>query len=88
MRVELGLDRVGVVAADAAESVTETVADAWKSLRDQAAPMVDKLRPQIEAATNYARDEPARTALGLAAAGAVLIGLMAMIRSSHSDSDL
>ena len=75
-------------AADAAESVTETVADAWKSLRDQAAPMVDKLRPQIEAATNYARDEPARTALGLAAAGAVLIGLMAMIRSSHSDSDL
>ena len=75
-------------AADAAESVTETVADAWKSLRDQAAPMVDKLRPQIEAATNYARDEPARTALGLAAAGAVLIGLMAMIRSSDSDSDL
>ena len=75
-------------AADTAESVTETVADAWKSLRDQAAPMVDKLRPQIEAATNYARDEPARTALGLAAAGAVLIGLMALIRSSDSDSDL
>ncbi|HEX2541330.1 MAG TPA: hypothetical protein VHM00_09645 [Caldimonas sp.] len=74
-------------AADAAESVSDTVAEAWQSLRDQAAPVVDKLRPQFEAAANYAKDEPARAALGIAAAGAVLIGLMALIRNSGSDSD-
>jgi ElaB/YqjD/DUF883 family membrane-anchored ribosome-binding protein len=69
-------------AAEAAESVGDTVAEAWQSLRDQAAPVVDRLRPQLAAAANYAKDEPARTALGIAAAGAVLIGLMALIRDS------
>ena len=73
-------------ATQAADSVSETVADAWSSLRDQAAPVVDRLKPQFEAAANYARDEPARAALGIAAAGAVLIGLMALIRGSESDS--
>lgn len=73
-------------ATQAADSVGETVADAWSSLRDQAAPVVDRLKPQLEAAANYARDEPARAALGIAAAGAVLIGLMALIRNSESDS--
>jgi ElaB/YqjD/DUF883 family membrane-anchored ribosome-binding protein len=69
-------------AAEAAESVGDTVAEAWQSLRDQAAPVVDRLRPQLAAAASYAKDEPARTALGIAAAGAVLIGLMALIRDS------
>jgi ElaB/YqjD/DUF883 family membrane-anchored ribosome-binding protein len=73
-------------ASQAADSVSETVADAWNSLRDQAAPVVDRLKPQLEAAANYARNEPARAALGIAAAGAVLIGLMALIRGSESDS--
>jgi len=73
-------------AAEAADSVSETVADAWQSLRDQAGPVVDRLRPQLQAAANYAKDEPARAALGIAAAGAVLIGLMALIRSSDSDA--
>ena len=63
--------------AEAAESVSDTVAEAWESLRDQAAPVVDQLRPQLEAPANYAKDEPARAALGIAAAGAVLIGLIA-----------
>jgi len=73
-------------ASQTADSVSDTVADAWNSLRDQAAPVVDRLKPQLEAAANYARDEPARAALGIAAAGAVLIGLMALIRGSDSDS--
>jgi ElaB/YqjD/DUF883 family membrane-anchored ribosome-binding protein len=73
-------------ASEAAESVSDTVAEAWQSLRDQAGPVVDRLRPQLEAAANYAKDEPARAALGIAAAGAVLIGLMALIRSSDADS--
>lgn len=73
-------------AAEAAESVSDTVTEAWKSLRDQAGPVVDRLRPQLEAAASYARDEPARVALGVAAAGAVLIGLMALLRDADSDA--
>lgn len=72
-------------AAEAAESVSDTVADAWQSLRNQAGPVVERLRPQFEAAANYAKDEPARAALGVAAAGAVLIGLMALLRGSDHD---
>jgi ElaB/YqjD/DUF883 family membrane-anchored ribosome-binding protein len=72
-------------AAEAAESVSDTVADAWQTLRDQAGPVVDKLRPQLQAAANYAKDEPARTALGVAAAGAVLMGLMALVRGADDN---
>ena len=85
-RANDGLSTAQKRAAEMADSVSETVADAWQSLRDQAAPVVDKLRPQLEAAASYAKDEPARAALGIAAAGAVLIGLMALIRSSDSDA--
>lgn len=71
-------------ASATADSVSDGVADAWQSLRDQAGPVVDKLRPQLDAAAAYARAEPARTALGVAAAGAVLVGLMALIRRSDA----
>jgi ElaB/YqjD/DUF883 family membrane-anchored ribosome-binding protein len=75
-------------AAAAAESVSETVADAWQKVRDQAAPVVDKVRPQVEAAASYVRDDPARAALGLAAAGALIAGLVALARqASGSDDD-
>ena len=71
-------------AYDSASTSVGTAADAaseaWKSLREQTAPVVDKLRPQIDAVTAYARDEPTRAALGVAAAGAVLVGLMTMLR--------
>lgn len=77
--------RASQAASQAVDSVGETVSDAWNSLRDQAGPVVDRLKPQFQAAANYARDEPARTALGIAAAGAVLIGLMALVRGSESD---
>ncbi|MEO6362715.1 MAG: hypothetical protein ABIO71_05770 [Caldimonas sp.] len=71
-------------ATDTADSVSSGVADAWQSLRDQAGPVVDKLRPQFDAAAAYAKAEPARTALGVAAAGAVVVGLMALIRRSEA----
>ena len=70
-------------ASSTMDTVSETVSDAWKSLRDQAGPVVDKLKPQIDAVTSYAKDEPARTALGVAVAGAVLLGLMALINRSE-----
>lgn len=76
--------RATATADSLSDSVSEGVADAWQSLRDQAGPVVDKLRPQFDAAAAYARAEPARTALGVAAAGAVLVGLMALIRRSDA----
>jgi len=73
-------------ASAAADSVAETVADTWKKVRDQAGPVVDKIKPQIDAAAAYAKEEPARTALGLAAAGAIIAGLIALARQSEDDS--
>ena len=69
----------------AADSVSEAAADAWKKVRDQAGPVVDRVRPQIDAATQYVKDDPARAALGLAAAGAVVAGLLALIGRSERD---
>ena len=63
-------------ASEVADSVTET----WASLREQAAPVVDKLKPQIDALTAYAKEDPTRAALGAATAGAVLIGLLSLLR--------
>ena len=45
----------------------------------------DKIRPQLDAAAQYARDEPTRTVLGLVAAGAVVAGLLALARSAQDD---
>ena len=73
-------------ASAAADSVAETVANTWKKVRDQAGPVVDKIKPQIDAAAAYAKEEPARTALGLAAAGAIIAGLIALARQSEDDS--
>jgi ElaB/YqjD/DUF883 family membrane-anchored ribosome-binding protein len=64
-----------------ASDVADTVAETWASLREQAAPMVDKLKPQIDALTTYAKEDPTRAALGVATAGALLIGLMSLMRS-------
>jgi ElaB/YqjD/DUF883 family membrane-anchored ribosome-binding protein len=72
-------------AAASADSVSEAAADAWKKVREQAAPVVDKIRPQIDAAAAYAKDDPVRAALGLAAAGAIVAGLIALTRNSRED---
>jgi ElaB/YqjD/DUF883 family membrane-anchored ribosome-binding protein len=56
-----------------AGEVADSVAETWASLREQAAPVVDKLKPQIDALATYAKEDPARAALGVATAGAVLI---------------
>lgn len=90
--VETQQTRVSETADSAAGKVGETVSDAWKSLRDQAVQGIDKIRPQIDAAAgyakgaaSYAKEDPARVALGVAAIGAVLIGLLSLVRSSQRD---
>ncbi|MDQ6685576.1 MAG: hypothetical protein M3Z16_10665 [Pseudomonadota bacterium] len=72
-----------LAAADEATSdMGDKVADLWKNLREQAAPVVQKIRPQLDAAAAYAKDEPAKTTLGVVAAGALLMGLMALLGSN------
>jgi ElaB/YqjD/DUF883 family membrane-anchored ribosome-binding protein len=73
-------------ASATADSVSESASDAWQRVRDQAAPVVEKLRPQIDAATRYAKEDPARAALGLAVAGAVVAGLLALVHRAQDDT--
>lgn len=86
-RAAAALDATQKRAAAAADTVSESVADAWKKVRDQAAPVIEKVKPQIDAATEYVKEDPARAALGLAAAGAIIAGLIALARSAQDDSD-
>lgn len=71
-------------ATDAAHDAQESLAETWSSIRDQAQPLIDKLKPQLDAAVDYARADPARTAIGLATAGAVLVGLLSLL-GDHDD---
>jgi ElaB/YqjD/DUF883 family membrane-anchored ribosome-binding protein len=84
-RVAEARDSAKKRADESADSVSEAAAEAWKKVRDQAAPLVDKIRPQIDAAAAYAKDEPVRAAIGLAAAGAIIAGLIALTRQSDED---
>jgi|SRR5450755_4512736 ElaB/YqjD/DUF883 family membrane-anchored ribosome-binding protein len=68
-------------AGDVADRVTET----WQNLREQAAPVIDRLKPQLDAVASYAKDDPVRAALGVATAGAVLFGLISLIKRSGAD---
>jgi ElaB/YqjD/DUF883 family membrane-anchored ribosome-binding protein len=74
-------DRVDAAQKRAGE-VADSVAETWASLREQAAPVVERLKPQFDAVASYAKEDPARAALGVATAGAVLVGLLALIRRS------
>lgn len=84
-RASSSLDDAKKRAAAAAGSVSDSLGDAWKSVRDQAQPMVDRVRPQIDAVASYAKEDPARAALGAAAATALIIGLVALARRSQDD---
>jgi ElaB/YqjD/DUF883 family membrane-anchored ribosome-binding protein len=84
-RASDALDDAKKRASAAADSVSGSVGDAWKSVREQAQPVVDKVKPQLDAVANYAKEDPARAALGAAAAAALVIGLVALVRRSQDD---
>lgn len=63
-----------------AGAVADSVTDTWQSLREQAAPVIERLRPQLDAVASYAKDDPARAAIGVATAGAVLVGLLSLLK--------
>lgn len=61
---------------DAAQSAYESLTDTMQSWKDQAAPIVDRFRPQVDTVMDYAKDDPGKALLIAAAAGAALMGLM------------
>jgi ElaB/YqjD/DUF883 family membrane-anchored ribosome-binding protein len=70
------VDDIQTRAGAVADRVTET----WQSLREQAAPVIEKLRPQIGAVATYAKEDPVRAALGVTTVAAVLFGLLSLSR--------
>lgn len=69
-------------ARDTASSAYDSLSDTVKNWRDQAQPLVDRLQPQIDSLTTYAKNEPGKSALVVAAAGALIAGLVALATSS------
>lgn len=74
-RAESAMKSTRKAAQNAYDGVAETMSQ-WK---DQAAPIVDRLRPQIDTVMTYAKDDPAKALLIAAAAGAALMALMSSI---------
>ncbi len=61
-------------AADAIDSLSAS----FKSAREQAAGLVDKIRPQIDTMAGYAKDEPVKAMLIAAASGAALMAVVGL----------
>lgn len=70
-------------ARGAAQSAYEGLTDTVQQWKDQAAPLVDRIRPQIDTVMTYTKDDPAKALLIAAAAGAALMALMGLIGSSR-----
>ena len=67
-------------AHDALDGLTNTM----QSVKEQANATLEKLRPQIDTVASYAKEEPTKALLIAAAAGAGIIGLVALMSRSSS----
>jgi ElaB/YqjD/DUF883 family membrane-anchored ribosome-binding protein len=67
-------------AHDALDGLTNTM----QSVKDQANATLEKLRPQIDTVASYAKEEPTKALLIAAAAGAGIMGLVALMSRSSS----
>jgi ElaB/YqjD/DUF883 family membrane-anchored ribosome-binding protein len=63
-----------------AGAVADRVTETWQNLREQAGPVIEKLRPQLDAVASYAKEDPVRAALGVTTVAAVLFGLLSLSR--------
>jgi ElaB/YqjD/DUF883 family membrane-anchored ribosome-binding protein len=61
----------------------ETLTDTMQHLKEQAAPWVDKVRPQVDHVMGYAKDDPAKALMIAAVAGAALMGLINAFNSER-----
>jgi gas vesicle protein len=67
---------------DAASSAFDGLSDTVKNWKEQAAPYVERFQPQIDSVTAFAKNEPAKSAMLVAAAGALLAGLVTLANQS------
>lgn len=66
-----------------AHDALDGLSDTMQNVKDQASAAFDRLRPQLDSVTAYAKDEPTKALLISAAAGAAVMGLIALtMRSS------
>jgi ElaB/YqjD/DUF883 family membrane-anchored ribosome-binding protein len=74
-------------ASRASHNAMEKVAAVAHERRDEAAPAVDRMRRSLAQASDrtvgYVRDEPVRTVLMAAAAGAVLYAMVRLFNGRH-----
>ena len=63
----------------AAQTAYDGLGDTMQEWKEQAAGLVDRVRPQLETVTNYTKDDPVKALLIAAAAGAALMGLMSTL---------
>lgn len=66
--------------------VSNEAMTAVQKLREQADAVVQRIQPQIAAVSTYAREEPIKSLLISAAAGAALMGLIALVARSGGRS--
>src|SRR3954465_12860623 len=82
------------MATNTSTAATESASDdlgnesmtAVQKLREQADAVVERIQPQIAAVSTYARNEPTKALLISAAAGAALMGILALVMRSGSRS--
>ncbi len=59
-----------------AKSALDGVSDTVQNWREHAAPLVDRVRPQLDSMANYAKEDPAKVLRVAATAAAALLGLI------------
>lgn len=66
-----------------AKAAYDSLGETMQQLKDQAAPWVDRMRPQVDQVMTYAKDDPAKALMIAAAAGAALMGLINAFNSER-----
>lgn len=72
-------ERALKAARDAASVAVGALKDLTHSIREQAASLADRVRPQLSSAAGYAKEQPAKTLLASAALGAAVVGLYMLL---------
>lgn len=67
-------------AKDAYQAAYDGLSETMQDWKNQASSLADRVRPQLETVTGYAKDDPAKALLIAAAAGAALVGLMSAMK--------
>ena len=75
-------ERALKAAREAASKALAALTDLTQSVREQAAALAERMRPQLASAAGYAKEQPAKTLLASAALGAAVVGLYALLTRS------